>query len=300
MIKEKDLIKVKLTTYGTLEVVCIPVNLNKDSYKYTKLQCLVPKTENSKDDAILKVYSSTMNTRGETVWTSEPQSLPYKETITIRNFEFEVYEDDFPRAFCAKNGDLTLTFSYCTIAEDGTITSLLPSQNLNLYIGFVGGKGFNENGVHVSNYDATVANVNRLNKQIATKAEIDETFLKYDIENLPDKITYNKEGYKTPIVIYENAMFDIPDMDYKVSQQKGCLIVTNVVNGDEIEQVETFIFKNNIAQRTLVISSEKEVISAGSWSIKVDRHQNSSHVISHFGNLGSLIHPSVLLYQTSQ
>ena len=94
MLKEKDVIKVKLTTYGTLEVVCIPVNLNKDSYKFVKLQCMVPKTENSKDDAILKVYSSTIDETGKVVWNSETYSLPYKETITIRNFEYEVYEDD--------------------------------------------------------------------------------------------------------------------------------------------------------------------------------------------------------------
>ena len=277
MLKEKDVIKVKLTTYGTLEVVCIPVNLNKDSYKFVKLQCMVPKTENSKDDAILKVYSSTIDETGKVVWNSETYSLPYKETITIRNFEYEVYEDDLPREFCFKRGDLTLTFCYCTINEDGTITSLLPSQNLNLYIGFVGGAGFNENGIKISDYDATVANVNRLNKQIATKAEIDETFLRYDVERLPEKITYNKEGFKTPVVIYQNAQFDIPGMEGNINPQLGNLIVTNSISADNIVQVETFIYKDNIAQRTLVFSCEKELISAEDWSIKVDRKQNKSH-----------------------
>lgn len=278
MLKDKDYIKVRLTTYGTLEVVCIPVNLNKDSYNNVRLQCLVPKTENSTDDAILKVYSSTFNPRGDSVWTSQTYQLPFKNFKTIRGYEYLVFEDDFPREFCTKNGDLTLTFSYCTISSDGTLTSLLPSQDLNLYIGFVGGKGFNENGIKISDYDATVANINRLNKQIATKAEIDEVFLRYNIENLPNKIFYEKEGYKTPIVIYENAVFNISNIDYKTTSQKGSLIVTSTIKEDEIVQVETFIFKDNIAQRTLILSNNKERLSASEWSIKVDRKQDLSHV----------------------
>ena len=278
MLLKKDTISVKLTTSGALDVVSIPVNLNKDSYKVTRLQCLVPKTENSTADSLVKVYSSTIDETGKTVWTSATYSLPYDKTICLHKFEYEVYEDDFPEEFCKENGDIELTFSYETLDEDGNMISLLPSSTLNLYIGHVGGAGQNPNPPHVSNYDATIANVNRLNKQIETKSEREETFLKYSINNLPGSIQYDVDGYKTPSILYEGVSFNISDMDYADELRQGNLIVTSVIDNQIIKQVETFIFEDSLAQRTIKLSTDKQVISVGKWSIKVDRQQDDKHI----------------------
>ncbi len=275
MIKEKDKIKVKLGTDGTLEVVCIPVNLNKDSYNYVKLQCLVPKTENSKDNSFVKVYASSLDVAGQNVWTSETYNMSYQKTITINHFDYELYETPMPQEFCAKNGDLELTFAYVTVDADGNVTSLLPSSTLSLYIGFVGGKGYNPSGSQIANADVAMADINTLKKQIVTKSSIAETLLKYDVtQELPENIEYNAEGYKSPYVIYENATFKILDMEDKEESHVGSLLVTRNNN----VQSELFIFNQNIAERVLFLNEDNQVTKVGKWSIKVTRQQSKEHI----------------------
>jgi len=292
MIKEKDKIKVKLGTDGTLEVVCIPLNLNKDSYNYVKLQCIVPKTENTSGDTFLKVYASSVDTAGQNVWTSETYNMFYQKDVTINHFKYELYELPLPKEFCAENGDLTLTFSFVSVNSEGNITSLLPSSKLSLYIGFVGGTGYNPSGSRVADADILAGEVNNLKKQILTKSAIAETFLKYDItQTLPEGITYEAEGFKTPSVLFENATFDIKNMDGIVESQQGSLIVTSTQSGDQVKQVETFLFADNIAQRTVTFNSSKELISASNWALKLSRTQSQEHIgeflfVDKNGNVG--------------
>lgn len=108
MIKEKNKIKVVLTAYGSLTAVSIPLRLNKDSYRFTDIECLVPKTVNSTDKSIVKIYANTINTLGEKIWGSQTYNLPYEKTISIDGFEYELYRGDFPEEFCKINGSLEI------------------------------------------------------------------------------------------------------------------------------------------------------------------------------------------------
>ena len=159
MIKKISTIKVKLGTDGTLDLIECPVKLYKDSYNNIKLSCLVPETEQTTDNVILKVYASSYNTSGDKVWTSQTYNLPYSEDLTIDGFVYRKFVDYIPQEFCQQAGDLTLTFAYeQTNGEDET-TEIITSGDLTLYID---GQGLNSNSIKISAYDQTVAKVNNL------------------------------------------------------------------------------------------------------------------------------------------
>ncbi len=166
MIKEKNKVKVVLTAYGSLTAVSIPLRLNKDSYRFTDIECLVPKTVNSTDKSIVKIYANTINTLGEKIWGSQTYNLPYEKTISIDGFEYELYRGYFPEEFCKINGSLEITFAYGTLNENDEFSSLLPSSTLNLYIS---GNGFNPAGVVMAQHDVTAAKVNELTKNKVDK-----------------------------------------------------------------------------------------------------------------------------------
>lgn len=159
MIKDKNKIKVVLTAYGSLTVISIPLKLFKDSYRFTDIECLIPKTVNSIDKSIVKIYASTIDTSGNRVWTSQTYNLPYKKTVSIDGFEYEVYCSELPEEFCKINGSLEVTFVYGTLNENNEFLSRLPSSTLNLYIS---GNGYNPAGIVIAQQDVTAAKVNQL------------------------------------------------------------------------------------------------------------------------------------------
>jgi hypothetical protein len=153
-------IEIKVNSGGTLEVVTIPVKLYKDSYKAVKLRVKVPKT----DGTILKVYGSDRDEAGEEVWTTSAYSLPYKNDEIINNQTYNVYEDYIPEEFCAKNGELFLTFSQGIM--DGEIwNAIITSGTLNLY---VSGEGFNYAGVEIPESDKLAYKINELFENLPT------------------------------------------------------------------------------------------------------------------------------------
>lgn len=159
MIKKISTIKVRLDTNGTIDLLECPVKLYKDSYNNVKLSCLVPETENSTDNALLKVYASEYNTSGDKVWTSQTYSLPYEQNIVINNLSYREYKDYIPQEFCQQAGDLTLTFAYEQTDGEDEATEIITSGDLTLYID---GQGLNTNSIKISAYDQTVAKVNNL------------------------------------------------------------------------------------------------------------------------------------------
>lgn len=206
MIKEKNKVKVVLTAYGSLTAVSIPLRLNKDSYRFTDIECLVPKTVNSTDKSIVKIYANTINTLGEKIWGSQTYNLPYEKTISIDGFEYELYRGYFPEEFCKINGSLEITFAYGTLNENDEFSSLLPSSTLNLYIS---GNGFNPAGVVMAQHDVTAAKVNEL-----TKNKVDKISGNEGLVLVADGIGGMKPS-TLPIKEYEDQKAYIDELDEK-------------------------------------------------------------------------------------
>lgn len=161
MITEKDKIKVVLTTYGALNLVSMPLTLNKDSYNIVDIECLVPKQTTNIPNAALKIYGSAYDISGVKVWTSQTYSLAYVKDVTFNGFDYEVYSTTLPQEFCSRNGDITLTFAYTKTNDNGEAENILPSADLNL---FISGQGYNPSGVKISNFDIVASIVNNHSK----------------------------------------------------------------------------------------------------------------------------------------
>lgn len=163
---KKDTIEIKLNSYGTLDVVCVPVKLNKDSYKVVKLRVLAP----DKSGAVVKVYSTGRDVAGEQVWTSETHSVPStNETKVFGDATYRVYETMLPQEFCLESGDLNLTFAQ--VVTTSGAEEIITSGTLNLY---VGGEGFNYAGVKISDYDVLAGKVNEVIENAVNREDIAE------------------------------------------------------------------------------------------------------------------------------
>jgi hypothetical protein len=151
----KDTIEVKLTSYGTLEVVTIPVKLYKDSYKVVKLRAVaIDKGE----QAIMKVYTSAEDESGEIVWTSKAYELPSIDIEIVGGVVYRVYEDYIPQEFCAEDGDIVVNFAYVDI-DDNKVEQIITTGELNL---FIGGNGYNANGVVLPQNDGLASKINQI------------------------------------------------------------------------------------------------------------------------------------------
>ena len=158
MINEKDKIKVRLTSYGSLQVVTIPVKLHKDSYNIVGLECLVPKVV-TEDSTMVKVYASTLDVSGTEVWSSATYDMVYQQDVPVGNDMYEQYTCPMPEEFCSQDGDITLTFAQVFVNDNQEITSTITSGNLNLYID---GAGYNFAGVQMANTDYIASEINNL------------------------------------------------------------------------------------------------------------------------------------------
>lgn len=174
---KKDTIEIKLNSYGTLDVVCVPVKLYKDSYNVVKLRVLAP----DKSGAVVKVYSTGRNVAGEQVWTSETYSVPStQETKVFGDATYQVYERMLPQEFCLESGDLNLTFAQ--VVTTSGAEEIITSGTLNLYIG---GEGFNYAGVKISDYDVLAGKVNEVIENAVNREDIAE--LEAKVENSASK-----------------------------------------------------------------------------------------------------------------
>jgi hypothetical protein len=165
MIKKTETIQVRLTNYGTIDVVSVPTKIYKDSYNVMKLSCVVPKND-IEGARICKVYATDVDEAGNAIFTSETYNLPYKEDVSINGFEYVVYEDWLPAEFCDRGGNLTLNFAEGIIDNENEIVQLNVSGQFNL---FVSGDGYNHAGVKISNYDAVAGKVNGIQNELNNK-----------------------------------------------------------------------------------------------------------------------------------
>lgn len=196
MIKKTETIQVRLTNYGTIDVVSVPTKIYKDSYNVMKLSCVVPKND-IEGARICKVYATDVDEAGNTIFTSETYNLPYKEDVSINGFEYVVYEDWLPAEFCDRGGNLTLNFAEGIIDNENEIVQLNVSGQFNL---FVSGDGYNHAGVKVSNYDSVAAKVNELT------TKLDDKVTRYKL--LGSSTMQNDRVYVVRKKAFENATYD--------------------------------------------------------------------------------------------
>lgn len=270
MIKEKNKIKVVLTAYGSLTVVSIPMKLYKDSYRFTDIECLVPKTINSIDKSFVKIYANTINTLGEKIWASQTYNLPYEKTVSIDGFEYEVYCGDFPEEFCKINGSLEVTFAYGTLNENDEFLSRLPSATLNLYIG---GNGYNPAGVVIAQHDVTAAKVNELTKTKVDKVSGKEGLVlvadgvggmkpsTLPIKEYEDQKAYIDEQNKNQNDALQNHLDDKENPHEVTVEQLGLENVDNTSDEDKpISKSQQEEFNKKINYTDIVDNCESEEI----------------------------------------
>lgn len=228
---KKDTIEIKLNSYGTLDVVCVPVKLYKDSYKVVKLRVLAP----DKSGAVVKVYSTGRNVAGEQVWTSETHSVPStNETKTFGDATYRVYETMLPQEFCLESGDLNLTFAQ--VVTTSGAEEIITSGTLNLY---VGGEGFNYAGVKISDYDVLAGKVNEVIENAVNREDIAELEAKVENSASKDELQEAEDRLNTAIgKVDSDLKVEIADtearlqdnidaVDNKIDQLSDNVVTTN-------------------------------------------------------------------------
>lgn len=291
MIKPKNFIKVKLTGNGTLEILSLPIKLHKNSFNNCNLQILIPRSIQQTYSSLVKVYATGRSQDGGQIWTSQTYSIPYKTEIKIDSFEYRIYEDKFPEEFCSKNGDVDLTFAYVDILEDETLNELFTSAPLRL---FISGDGYNENGVKISDYDATSSRVNLLSELSILKLDADK--------ELPLGAIFSLNGFKTPFYEFYSdegsIIYDLPTQptttESKVCSVLGIALVKDKETPEVIGyQTEFAYFEGGVCQRTNKYNISQGstnnyvLLELGAWqlvnqeyinSIKAQADQNSADI----------------------
>ena len=129
-------------------------------------------------------------------------------------------------------------------------------------------------------WDLLQGQVDKIIQSIMSIPGADKTILKYNLlEELPQGVAYNADGFKSVGIFFYNAEFDIPNLDYSTDRYVGAVIVTNAIQHDgKIKQTESFFYDNGISQRVIELNDKLEPVDIGEWSVKVDRKQSKEHV----------------------
>ena len=169
---------------------------------------------------------------------------------------------------------MNLTISYADLNEEGKAIDLITSQPLHL---FINGEGYNQNGVQISQYDATVSRINLLSELSVLKLDISK--------DLPLGIVFNKEGFKSPFYRFYTSDNESANLDYVLpinsdsTATKQCSVVANnIVKDTESPEVigyqtEFAFFDGGVCQRTNKYNISQGSISnyvlleSGEWEI---------------------------------
>ena len=298
MIKKKNKIKVILTEDGSIKKIELPVKIHTGSVNMTDIEVFVPITVNRTSTSFVKIYGNTINEKGEKVWSSETYNINFKTIDVIDKFEYAVYEDKFPDEFSNISGDLNLTLAYADLDNEGSIIDVLPSQTIHLH---VSGAGFNENGINISNYDATVARVNLLSELSIFKLDLSK--------ELPLGIIFNKDGYKSPFYNFYTIEYTLP-INASETAIKQCRVIANSIVKDSESpevigyQTEYAYFDGGICKRTNKYNISQGsvnnyvLLESGVWEIvnqdyitpikiQVDQNSEDIEVLYRLVNTGS-------------
>ena len=298
MIKNKNKIRVVLTEDGSIGKLELPVKLHTGSVNTTDIEVLVHITVNRTSSSFVKIYGNTINEKGEKVWSSDTYSVNFKTIDVVNKFEYAVYKDKLPDEFSSVSGDLNITMAYADLDEDGTAIDILPSQTIHL---FVNGAGFNQNGVQISNYDATVARLNLLSELSILKVDI--------TKELPLGIVFNKDGYKSPFYNFYTVTYTLPISSTETAEKQCRVIANGIVKDSESPEVigyqsEFAYFDGGICQRTNKYNISQGsvnnyvLLENGDWEIvnqdyitpiksQVDQNSEDIEVLYRLANTGS-------------
>lgn len=298
MVKKRNKIRVVLTEDGSIGKLELPVKLHTGTINMTDIEVYVPVSVNRTSTSFVKIYGNTINEKGEKVWSSDTYSVNFKTNDVVNKFEYAVYEDKLPDEFSAVSGDLNITLAYADLDEDGTAIDILPSQTIHLY---VNGAGFNQNGVQISNYDATVARLNLLSELSVLKVDISK--------ELPLGIVFNKDGYKSPFYNFYTIEYTLP-INATETATKECKVIANSIVKDSESpdvigyQTEFAYFDGGICQRTNKYNISQGsvnnyvLLENGIWEIvnqdyitpiktQVDQNSEDIEVLYRLANTGS-------------
>lgn len=241
----------------------------------------------------LKMGMVRVNDQGKKTKT-ESFYLRFIKEIKTKKGEFYIYERMLPNAFTLVAGtginapkivfNLVNILNNISIDSSGVIiddptivnkfttqecrVDVLPSTDLDQDISDEPGE-----------MELLQGKVDDLLKNFHSKADKDVVINKYDLkENLSSGITFNTNGYKTPNVLFLNAEYDLPNIDYGTDNFTGAVLVTNTRQEEMLKQVEVFFYDTGISQRIIELNQDLSVKSVGEWSIKVDRKQDIKHV----------------------
>lgn len=298
MVKKRNKIRVVLTEDGSIGKLELPVKLHTGTINMTDIEVYVPVSVNRTSTSFVKIYGNTINEKGEKVWSSNTYSVNFKTINVVNKFEYAVYEDKLPDEFSAVSGDLNITLAYADLDEDGTAIDILPSQTIHLY---VNGAGFNQNGVQISNYDATVARLNLLSELSILKVDTSK--------ELPLGIVFNKDGYKSPFYNFYTIEYTLP-INATETAIKECKVIANSIVKDSESpdvigyQTEFAYFDGGICQRTNKYNISQGsvnnyvLLESGVWEIvnqdyitpiktQVDQNSEDIEVLYRLANTGS-------------
>lgn len=268
MIKKTETIQVRLTNYGTIEVVSIPTRIYKDSYNVMRLSCMVPKVEET-GARICKVYATDVDEAGNTIFTSQAHFLPQlrekdgsEKIIKINGFDYIIYEDRLPEEFCKDTGNITLNFAEGIIDGENEIVRNNVSGQLNL---FISGDGYNYNGVKISNYDVVASRIDAIYKTSENALKVAEEAKDAVVQGEGTKVTLNGE------------LLPIWSADFVESEKQKSVTDGAIVHKNE----EPIVFAESERQKSETdgaIVHEKDVADVEHVELLYDKNSTDANI----------------------
>lgn len=109
--------------------------------------------------------------------------------------------------------------------------------------------------------DSNISRIGTLENTMLQKAFKTETTLKYNVSNIPNAITYAKNGIKDLLIEFYNEEYAVPVAPDTTAYRKGSVIVVGIEEvNDNLVQTEIFKFKEGIVTRQ--ITSKNGTITA--------------------------------------
>ena len=87
MVKKRNKIRVVLTEDGSIGKLELPVKLHTGAINMTDIEIFVPITVNRTSTSFVKIYGSTINEKGEKVWSSDTYSVNFRTIDVVNKFE---------------------------------------------------------------------------------------------------------------------------------------------------------------------------------------------------------------------
>lgn len=218
--------------------------------------------------------------------------IRYLKDISNSDGEFLLYERLLPTEFCLNAGtgltapklviNVENILNNITVSNDGeavtnepTVVSLITSQTCQLEI-YPSTNLDIDPPAEPSEVDLLNAEVDALVQEVNQKSNIADTVLKYNVlEDLPNTVLYDKNGYKSIGVLFYNETYTVPIAKNTNASKQGSVMVTGIRPHDTeqywVLQDEVFTFDTGAVKRTITINAVQQeigqytVVSVGEW-----------------------------------